>query len=86
MCIRDSAFLARRGVDALDPQRPERPLADLAVAVGVLAGLIDRGLGRADGVLAAAVETLGLLENFFVPCVGRYAPCDACLLYTSRCV
>src|SRR5215471_3390826 len=55
-------FQARRRVDPLDPQRPERALADLAVAVGVLAGLVHRGLGRADGVLPASIEALGLLQ------------------------
>src|SRR5271156_5138331 len=42
------AFEPGRGVDALDPQGAELTLAHLAVAVGVLAGLVDRGLGRAD--------------------------------------
>src|SRR5665213_4629010 len=70
------AFDPRRGVDALDPQRPERALAHLAVAVGVLPGLVDRRLGRADGVLAPATETLGLLQNLFVLGMGRYAPFD----------
>src|SRR6185312_1527779 len=72
------AFQARRRVDALDPQRPERALADPAVAVGVLAGLVDRGLGGADGVLAAAPEALGLLEDLLVLGVGDDAPFHAC--------
>src|SRR6185312_2104910 len=71
------AFQARRGVDALDPQGAEHALADLAVAVGVLAGLVHRGLGRADGVLAAAVEALGLFQDLLVLGVGGDAPFDA---------
>src|SRR5437868_2769072 len=55
-----------RGVEALDPQGPEGPLLALAVAEGVLAGLLDRGLGGADGVLAATVKTLGGLVDFLV--------------------
>src|SRR5260221_10057672 len=66
-----------RGVDPLDPQRAEAALADLAVAVGILAGLVHRGLGRADGVLAAAVEALGLLKDLLVLGVGGDAPFDA---------
>ena len=38
----------------------------LAVAIGVLPGLLDRLLGDADGILAAAVIALGLLT----PCGG----------------
>ena len=60
-----------RGVDALDPQRAEGALAPLAVAVGVLVGLLHRLLGDADGVLAAAVIALGGLEDLLVLGVGR---------------
>ena len=56
--------LAHRRVDALDPQRAEFALAVLAVAVGVLQRLVDRSLGGADGVLAAAEETLGGFRTF----------------------
>ena len=66
-----------RGVEALDPQRPEGALAPLAVAEGVLVGLLHRLLGDADGVLAPAVKALGGLENFLVLGVGRDAPFDA---------
>jgi hypothetical protein len=58
------AVLAGGGVDALDPERAEIALADLAVAIGVLQRLLDRLLGDADGVLAAAVETLGGFRTF----------------------
>ena len=71
------AFQTGGGVDALDPQGAEIALLGAAVAVGVLPGAVDRGLGGADGVLAAAVEALGLLENLLVFGVGRYAPFDA---------
>src|SRR5690606_36668383 len=47
------AFGANRGVDPLHPQRAEAALIHLAVAVGVLPGLLDRLAGDADGVLAA---------------------------------
>src|ERR1700679_2280373 len=39
-----------RGVEALDPQSAESALAPLAVAEGILIGLLDRLLGDADGV------------------------------------
>src|SRR5690606_17061874 len=65
--------LAHRGVDALDPQGAEIALAVLAVAIGVLQRLLDRLPGDADGVLAAAVETLGLGENLLVPGVAGSA-------------
>src|SRR5918993_218585 len=39
------AFLADGGIDALDPERSERALLHLAVAIGVLAGLLDGLLG-----------------------------------------
>src|SRR6266478_9640067 len=37
--------LAHRGVDALDPQPAEGALLALAVAIGILHGLLDRLLG-----------------------------------------
>src|SRR5882724_12254145 len=55
-----------RGIDALDPERAERALLALAIAEGILAGLLDRGLGGADGVLAAAVKTFCRLVDFLV--------------------
>src|SRR4051794_13688190 len=66
-----------RGVEALDPQRAEGTLLALAVAEGVLPGLLDRGLGGADGVLAAAVETLGGLVDFLVLGVRGHTAFDA---------
>src|SRR5664279_1858141 len=57
---------AHRGVDALDPERAEGALLALAVAEGVLPGLLDRGFRGADGVLAAAAKTLGEFVDFLV--------------------
>src|SRR5713226_1858395 len=68
---------AHRGVDALDPQRAEGAFLALAVAKGVLPGLLDRGLGGADGVLAAAVKTLGGLVDFLVLGVRGHTAFDA---------
>src|SRR5258705_297421 len=45
------------GIETLDPQGAERALSPLAVAEGILVRLLDRLLGDADGVLAAAVKT-----------------------------
>src|SRR6185312_4844148 len=55
-----------RGIEALDPQRAEGALLALAVAEGVLPGLVDRGLGGSDGVLAATVKAFGGLVDFLV--------------------
>src|SRR5690606_7995684 len=71
------AVLTHGGVDALDPERTEGALLGLAVAVGVLQALVDSGLGRADGVLAPAIEALGSLQNLLVLGVGGNAPLDA---------
>src|SRR5436853_558660 len=50
---------AHRRIEALDPERAEGALPALAVAIGILVGLLDRLLGDADGVLAPAVIALG---------------------------
>src|SRR6266571_758177 len=68
---------AHRRVEALDPQRPERALPPLAVAIGVLVGALYRLLGDADRVLAPAVEALGGLEDLLVLGVRGHAPFDA---------
>src|SRR5688572_1005940 len=70
------ALGAHRGVDPLDPQRAEAALLHFAVAVGVLAGLLDRLAGDADGVLAAAAIALGLLEDPLVLGARGYAALD----------
>src|SRR5690349_5550158 len=66
-----------RGVEALNPEGTERTLLALAIAEGVLAGLLDRLLGDADGVLAAAVIALGSLEDLLVLGVGGHTAFDA---------
>src|SRR3954464_9385880 len=68
---------ANRGIDALDPERAEGALLALAIAEGILAGLLDRSLGGADGVLAAAAETLGGLVDFLVLGVRGHTAFDA---------
>src|SRR5664279_2063596 len=68
---------AHRGVDALDPERAEGALLALAVAESILPGLLDGGLGGADGVLAAAVKTLGGLVDFLVLGVRGHTAFDA---------
>src|SRR4051812_32250093 len=73
-------FGADRGVDALDPQSAEAPLLHLAVAVGVLPGLLDCLAGDSDRVLAAAVIALRLLQDPFVLGAAGYAAFDACHL------
>src|SRR5207302_1546956 len=76
-------FGADRGVDALDPQSAEAALLHLAVAVGILPGLLDRLAGDADGVLAAAVIALRLIQNALVLGAGGYTPFDACHVSAS---
>jgi hypothetical protein len=72
------AEFADGSVDALDPEGAEIALVDLAVAVGVLLGAIDGSLGGTDGVLAAAIEALGLLENLLVLGVSGDASLNTC--------
>src|SRR5262249_27273958 len=66
-----------RGVEALDPERPEGALAALAVAVGVLLRLLHRLLGNADGVPPPAVVAFGGLVDFLVLGVSGDATFDA---------
>jgi hypothetical protein len=54
---------ANRRVDALDPQGAEAPLLHLAVAIGILPGLFDGLAGDADGVLAAAIIALRIVQD-----------------------
>src|SRR5690242_19700702 len=68
---------AHRGVQPLDLQRAEGALLALAIAEGVLPGLFDGLLGGADGVLAAAIITLGGLEDFLVLGVRGHTAFDA---------
>src|SRR5436853_6787368 len=81
------AQLAHRSVNARDPQRAERALLLATVAVGVLPGLHHRLLGDAVDVLAAAAESLRLLEDLLVARARRYSTLDSghgALLTTSR--
>ena len=55
-----------RRIEPLDPERAEGALLAFAVAEGILHRLLDRLLGDADGVLAAAVKSLGGLEDLLV--------------------
>ena len=57
------AVLARGSVDADDPERPERPLLRLAVAVGVDERVLDLLLREAVARLLAPVVALRLLED-----------------------
>jgi hypothetical protein len=54
----------------------ERALFDLAVAICVLAGLLDRLPRDADGVLATTAIALGLFEEPLVLCARRNAAFD----------
>src|SRR5439155_7745647 len=60
------ACIARARVDAGDPQGAELALLVAAVAIRVLTCPHHRFLRDAVDVLAAAAETLGLLEDFLV--------------------
>src|SRR4029077_12454203 len=55
-----------RGVEALNPQSAKAALAPLAVAIGVLVGLLDRLLGDPNRILAAAIIPLGGFKHFLV--------------------
>eukprot|EP00439_Symbiodinium_sp_Y106_P088484 s1_g1020.t1 len=63
-------MLAARGVDPLDPERAEVPLLGLAVAVSVLTGFFDSLVGNAEGIFAAAVIPLCLLDHLTVTGMG----------------
>src|ERR1700688_2149680 len=67
----------QRGIEAVNPQCAEGALLALAVAEVVLRGLLDRGFRGADGVLAAAAETLGELVDFLVLGVRGHTAFDA---------
>jgi hypothetical protein len=77
------AEFADSGVDALDPERTEVALVDLAVAVSVLLRAIDSSLGGADGVLATAVKALGGLQNLLMLGVGGDASFYTCQIMIS---
>src|SRR5690606_18897374 len=68
------AVLADTGVDTLDPERTEIALPRAAVAIGILAGLLHRLIGDAEGILAAAIIAFCLLDDLAVPGMGGDAP------------
>ena len=70
-------MLAHRRVDALDPQRAEVALVLTATDIGVLERLLEPFRRDAVGVLGAAAETLGGLQNLLVPGVLGNAAFDA---------
>src|SRR3546814_18209387 len=72
------AFHAYGGVDALNPERTEAALLYLAIAIGVLASLFDCLPRAADGVLAAAIIALRLIQAILVLGAGGNTPSDAC--------
>src|ERR1700733_2076711 len=72
------AVEARGGIDARDPQCAELALVLPPVAVGVLARLDDRLLGRAVYLAAGVVVALRLAENLLVTPSGRHATFHSC--------
>src|SRR3546814_20441245 len=65
------------------PERAEAALLHLAVAIGVLPGLLHRLTGDADRVLATAVIALRLFQDILVLGAGGYTPFDACHVSAS---
>jgi hypothetical protein len=70
--------LAGAGVDALDPQRPEVPLALLASLVGVDAALPDLLLGPLVRAVLGPAVAFRLFENFAALFAGVDAARGAC--------
>ena len=70
-------FGAHGGVDSLDPQGTEIPLLHLAVAIGVLPGLLDGLAGDANRVLATAAIALRLIQDPLLLGAGVYTAFDA---------
>src|SRR5262249_40844267 len=72
------AVLAHSRIDALDPKRAEGALLALAVAIGILHGLLDRLLGDANGILAPAGVAARPFDHLLVLGMGGNAAFDAC--------
>src|SRR5579883_24056 len=72
------AELARRGVDAHDPQRAELALLLLAADVGVLHRLDDRLLGDAEHLASGVVVALRAAEDLLVPTARDDTTFDSC--------
>src|SRR5215472_5628758 len=68
---------AHRGVEALNPQSAKTALAPLAIAIGILIGLLDGLLGDTNSVLAAAVIALCGFKYFLVLSMSGDAALDA---------
>src|SRR5581483_10944104 len=66
------AVFAAGGIDPLNPKRAEVPLLQLTADVVVLQRAIRRGVGGGDGILAAAVEALDLLEHLLAAGVAGH--------------
>src|SRR6187402_3342447 len=60
------AVVAAGSIDALNPQATKVALAQLAASVGVNPALVEAMQSLLKAVLAAAVKTLGLLDNSLV--------------------
>src|SRR5262245_20399405 len=71
-------------IDAGDPDGAEYALVLLAVAVGVLAGLDDGLLGRAENLAAGVVVTLRLGEDLLVTASGNDATLYTCHVRLPR--
>src|SRR5690606_13082745 len=78
------ALLAGRGIDARDPQCAEVALLLAAIAVGILPGLDDRLVGRAEYLAAGVVITLGLGQDLLVSASGDDAAFDSCHVSIPR--
>ena len=77
-------FSADCRVDALDPQRAEAALFDLAIAVRILASLFDRLPRNADGILAATTIAGGLFEDPLVLGAGGDTPLTLAIVQYSE--
>src|SRR2546426_3800974 len=71
-----NAGVARRGVDAGDPERPELPLASTAIAVRVAQGVHRRFAGRTYELVLRGATALGLREQLLVLLVCGNAALD----------
>src|SRR5690606_9843652 len=72
------AHLARRRIDALNPERAEIALSVAPVAVGVLQPLLDPAQRQPETVLAPPPVALGLGDDFLVPRLGGDSTLDPC--------
>ena len=66
------------GIDTLDPEGAKLTLANTAVAIGILTGLVHCLLGNAEHILAATVITLGSTDYLGVTGPGGCPGSDSC--------